>query len=659
MSMTLKQKVVGLMAATILAAGAGLAVGIVTSGQVMHAYGQESRMDEIEGAALEGGATVKLMQAAITALLDNRRSSDGDNALNLHAHTAELTNGVAERVVGLPQAERVAALSKHLEEYRGRLSEAGTVVLSIGASSSEGLQAPVRKSSQGMAAVLAQADFFDPGFVSAFNMLIYAEADLFLRPDEVPEKALAKARQQLQSLLPGSGLAPRLIKLFGDELTVYGQATDALFVARRKVREHRILLEAKGAELINETDLLRQDAISGAQSAGDRLGVSVDRSRLGVVISSLVILVFALSVAVVFVRSVMAPVSRMTGLLGRLATGETEAEVPEAARDDEVGEMAKAVVTLMANRRYTTSVAQAIANGDLTVQVTRLSDQDAMGIALEQMLEKLREVVETASMAAQNVASGSQQLSSGSEQMSEGATEQASASEQASSSMEQMAANIRQSADNAAETEKLAVRSAVDAETSGGAVSKSVSAMKSIAEKISIVQEIARQTDLLALNAAIEAARAGEHGRGFAVVASEVRKLAERSQEASTEIVTLADNSLAVAEEAGRMLTKLVPDIRRTADLVQEISASAREQTIGTEQVNTAINQLDRVSQQNAASAEQISATSEELAAQADRLRAILGYFTVEAASAPTFALPAGEHPGAPADDRDAVLESA
>ncbi|GEM_PF-4608069 len=655
MSMTLKQKVVGLMAATILAAGAGLAVGIATSSQVMQAYGQDSRMGEIEGAALEGGATVKLMQAAITALLDNRRSSDGDNALHLHAHTMELMDGVARKAVGLPQAERVTALSKHLDDYRGRLSDAGKVVLSIGASSSEGLQAPVRKSSERMAAVLAQADFFDPGFVSAFNVLIYAEADLFLHPDEAPEKALAKARQQLQALLPGSGLAPRLIKSFGDELTIYGQATEALFVARKQVREHRILLEAKGAELIGETELLRQEAISGSQSAGDRLGLSVDRNRLSVVISSLVILMFAVSVAAVFLRNIMTPLSRMTGLLSRLASGETESEVPEAARGDEVGDMAKAVVALMANRRYTTSVAQAIANGDLTVQVTRLSDQDAMGVALEHMLEKLREVVETATMAAQNVASGSQQLSSGSEQMSEGATEQASASEQASSSMEQMSANIRQSADNAAETEKIAVRSAADAETSGSAVGKSVDAMKSIAEKISIIQEIARQTDLLALNAAIEAARAGEHGRGFAVVASEVRKLAERSQEASNEIVTLAGSSVTIAEEAGRMLTQLVPDIRRTADLVQEISASAREQTIGTEQVNTAINQLDRVSQQNAASAEQISATSEELAAQADQLRAILGYFTVTAAHIPTAPVthPAGH------DDQNALRESA
>ena len=273
-----------------------------------------------------------------------------------------------------------------------------------------------------------------------------------------------------------------------------------------------------------------------------------------------------------------------------------------------------------------------VAEGDLT-QTVQVSGSDEIAEMLGHvnvMIERLRGVVGDALSAADNVSSGSQQLSSGSEQLSQGATEQASSAEEASASMEEMAANIKQNADNAAQTEKIARQSSKDAEASGEAVNRAVNAMRTIAEKISIVQEIARQTDLLALNAAVEAARAGEHGRGFAVVASEVRKLAERSQLAAAEISGLSGETVKVATEAGEMLSKLVPDIRKTAELVAEISAACREQDIGASQINEAIQQLDKVTQQNAGASEEMSATSEELAAQAEELQASIAFFRVE-----------------------------
>jgi len=276
-------------------------------------------------------------------------------------------------------------------------------------------------------------------------------------------------------------------------------------------------------------------------------------------------------------------------------------------------------------------VADRLAQGDLTMEV-KAETRDETGqllAAMGTMVGRLKEIVAEVSSAADNVASGANELSASAETMSQGASEQAAAAEEASSSMEEMSSNIKQNADNALQTEKIAVKSSADAEQGGRAVAQTVDAMKEIATKINIIEEIARQTNLLALNAAIEAARAGEHGKGFAVVASEVRKLAERSQQAAAGILELSSSSVQVAERAGAMLTTMVPDIQKTAELVQEISASSREQDTGADQINKAMQQLDQVIQQNASAAEEMSSTAEELSSQAEQLQCSIGFFNV------------------------------
>jgi len=310
-----------------------------------------------------------------------------------------------------------------------------------------------------------------------------------------------------------------------------------------------------------------------------------------------------------------------------MAKGDLTVNVQERSAKDK---LMQALNSMIRNLKATVSVAEKIAGGDLSVRVNLLSDRDTLGQALTKMVTDLRAVVMDVRSTADNVSSGAQEMSATSEQMSQGATEQAASAEEASSSMEEMSANISQNAENAQQTERLAIQAASDAAKGGEAVAKTVIAMKSIAEKISIIEEIARQTNMLALNAAIEAARAGEHGKGFAVVADAVRKLAERSQSAAAEISNLSLTSVQIAENAGTMLEKIVPDIKKTAELVQEINAASNEQNSGATQINQALQQLDQVIQQNASASEELSATSEELSSQADSLLDMINYFKVE-----------------------------
>ncbi|MDP3178263.1 MAG: methyl-accepting chemotaxis protein [Spirochaetaceae bacterium] len=253
-----------------------------------------------------------------------------------------------------------------------------------------------------------------------------------------------------------------------------------------------------------------------------------------------------------------------------------------------------------------------------------------MGRSVRTLVERFSTVATEVTEASNQVSQGSQQLAMTSQILSQGANDQAASIEELSASVEELVSTIRQNADNTSQADALSRRVALNAEESGKSVNQTVSSMKEIASRISIIEEIARQTNLLALNAAIEAARAGDAGKGFAVVASEVRKLAERSQKAAGEINELSSASVAVAGQAGKLLTELVPDIRRTAELIQEIAAASVEQASGADQIAKGVNQIDGTVQQNASTSEELASTAEELASQAEFLNASLSYFQLD-----------------------------
>jgi methyl-accepting chemotaxis protein len=374
---------------------------------------------------------------------------------------------------------------------------------------------------------------------------------------------------------------------------------------------------------------INRDRLQEAKATTD---ADYNSTRTLLVSLSVIATLVAAATALWIALGISAGLRKIMAVADAVAIGDLDQNV-EMKTNDEIKDLVDTINRMTSNLKAMANVAEKIAEGDLMVTPKPQSEKDTLGLALASMVERLRGVVADALSASDNVSSGSQELSASSEQLSQGATEQAASAEEASASMEQMAANIKQNADNAAQTEKIARQSAKDAETSGDAVNRAVAAMRTIAEKISIVQEIARQTDLLALNAAVEAARAGEHGKGFAVVASEVRKLAERSQSAAAEISAMSGETVQSAQDAGEMLNRLVPDIRKTAELVAEISAACREQDIGASQINEAIQQLDKVTQQNAGASGEMSATSEELAAQAEELQSSIAFFRVDAAT--------------------------
>jgi|GEM_PF-129540 len=415
----------------------------------------------------------------------------------------------------------------------------------------------------------------------------------------------------------------------------FQKSAEALMAAQRamveksaKAAQVMAQLDQAGADaemMLSEVEKLTGEEMNAAKESGRASTQNAVSVLIGVLAGAILLGIF---LGVIITRAITLPIDKGVKLAEEIALGDFSMRL-NLKRNDEIGDLAMALDNMSDNLQRAADVAEQIAKGDLGVEVRLASDKDQLGRALETMGTILNDVIGQVKVAGDNVTSGSLAMSASSQEMSQGASEQAAAAEEASASIEQMSANIRQNAENALQTEKIAVKAAEDTREGGAAVKETVGAMKQIAQKIMIIEEIARQTNLLALNAAIEAARAGDHGKGFAVVAAEVRKLAERSQVAAGEIGGLSTSSVEVAERAGRLLDIIVPNIQKTAELVQEISAASREQDAGAEQISKAIQQLDTVIQQNASASEEIASTAEELSSQSEQLQEMIAFFTL------------------------------
>jgi len=598
----LKNKLIGLMVLVIVG------FSVIAFAYVQSITVREQAKLEFENVINFGGNIDKI---AIQMLQARRSEKDfilrsNEKYLGKHANTmAAMLATVTDTqnyIVNEEHRQQLETLSKQMKAYQEGFLSLSSNMKASGLTPKTGLRGTLRGAVHNVEEVVNNAD--ELKLTVSMLMMRRHEKDYLARKDKKYVEKMSKRNQEFNDLLKETNLKGNERKVLEDSMTVYQRDFVGLVANMNAAAEIQAAFR-KNVHAMEDTLNAMRDTIPEL--------LKVNKQRLDNE-SAMANTFFVSALVLITVLVFFALILLLRNILRQL--GADPAEVQE--------------------------VAELISAGDLTLDISTIDQKKCIGVygAMLSMQKKLVEVTQQIQSNSEQISSASSQVSSTANSLSEAASEQAASVEQVSSSIEQMGASISQNSENAQVTDTIASESANAAAEGGSAVSGTVNAMSQIAEKISIIEDIAYQTNMLALNAAIEAARAGEHGKGFAVVAAEVRKLAERSQVAASEISSLTGDSVKVAEKAGMLLEKMVPDITKTAELVQEISAASEEQSGGVGQINSAMQQLDKVTQQNAAGSEELAATAEEMQAQSSTLQQVVSFFRLNEANSITVITP-------------------
>jgi methyl-accepting chemotaxis protein len=488
--------------------------------------------------------------------------------------------------------------------------------------------------------------------VKEYHMLVSSSEDTaIIKAELVQLKAKiekeSKDYQQIITYAEGK----KYFTTFRDDYSKYVEENKKIMAiaGNGKINEAKTLLNGQSLNyylsISNTLNKLVEINTTGTNNASAKVSGTLKSAFFSISLTIILSIIISIWMAILLANNISKGIAKIKEAAQKFAIGDMDLDLNIDSKD-EIGQVAEIFCEIAATMKHISENAKLIAKGDLTIHIAKRSEKDELLGSLSEMVGRLNEIVTQITTAANNVSANSTEMSSAAIQLSQGANEQASSAEEISSSIEEMTTTIQQNSENAIQTGKIAVASSQGIEDVNLASQRSLEAIKQIVEKIKIINNIAEKTDILAINAAIEAARAGEHGRGFAVVAAEVRKLAETSQKAAIEINQFSAGSLKITEDTTILMSKIIPDIQRTTQLVQEIAASSAEQNTGTDQIARAIEILSQITQQNSASAEEMSSSSEELANQAEMLKETISYFKIDKTT--EFSIPKKDAPGKP-----------
>jgi methyl-accepting chemotaxis protein len=612
MTMTLKQKVLALVAATIAVSAANMVVGTFTTGKVASGYAEQQVLQDIQGHDGDAGTLLGMAGRGAGRYLDTRlprAAADVDSGLSdaeKHLEAALALAGNRTDIRATLTGQREA-----LDQLRKTFQQAKSVATTIGATSKDGLQAPVRQGSEKMSQIVGRADFFEASFVATLNRLIRAEAEMLANMGEETETPLAEAHKELGVLVFNSGMAPALTREFDAELKTYQQSLAKLFAARAEARKIKVSMNTLADRLMEQSKTAHEMMDRKIDDGAAITRASITANRVTVVMAGLVILGLCGTVGWLFIGAILKPVSAMTDVMTRLAGNDMSVAIPETDRADEIGLMARAVEIFKGNMIRNAELEkqqheQSQRELDRAARLRDLTNHFDTGVTaeLQGLLDKVSTVTRTAGQLDSLAADCTRQSS----EVARAANESAVDVQAVASASEQLEGSETEISRRAADTAKIVQSAVVGVDGADGTMTGLASAAQKIGEVVSLINDIAGQTNLLALNATIEAARAGEAGKGFAVVAGEVKSLANQTGKATNDIADQVSGIQNATQLAATTIQSVGKTIREVNDVATSIAAAVEEQSAATREIARSVS---NVAARNGEVMHNISAVSE------------------------------------------------